>query len=80
MAMVLYPLHRKYTLKRVVCSTYQAASGAGKEGMDELVEGMRDLVECQNGKTNGRCVGGDRAAKCNVFPHMKRARDESERW
>merc|ERR1719326_1791089 len=38
-AMALWPLHQKYGLKRVLMSTYQSASGAGAEGMDELVEG-----------------------------------------
>jgi len=38
-AMALWPLHQKYGLKKVLMSTYQSASGAGAEGMDELVEG-----------------------------------------
>src|SRR3954454_8183414 len=32
----LKPLHDKATIKRVVVSTYQSVSGAGKEAMDEL--------------------------------------------
>jgi len=32
----LKPLHDENRIKRVVVSTYQSASGAGKEGMDEL--------------------------------------------
>jgi aspartate-semialdehyde dehydrogenase len=40
-AVALYPLHVKYGLKRVIVSTYQAASGAGAEGMEELEEGIR---------------------------------------
>ena len=32
----LKPLHDKFKIKRVVVSTYQSVSGAGKEGMDEL--------------------------------------------
>ena len=31
LALVLKPLHDKYNIKRVVVSTYQAVSGAGKE-------------------------------------------------
>jgi aspartate-semialdehyde dehydrogenase len=34
----LKPLHDAYTLKRMVISTYQAVSGAGSEGMIDLVE------------------------------------------
>lgn len=33
----LYVLNKKYGLKRVVYSTYQAVSGAGKKGIDDLV-------------------------------------------
>ncbi|MCQ8279183.1 aspartate-semialdehyde dehydrogenase [Acetobacteraceae bacterium KSS8] len=36
MVVALQPLHELFTIKRVVVSTYQAVSGAGKEGMDEL--------------------------------------------
>mmetsp|Transcript_65349 Transcript_65349/g.155868 ORF Transcript_65349/g.155868 Transcript_65349/m.155868 type:complete len:425 (+) Transcript_65349:59-1333(+) len=42
--MALYPLHKKYGLKKVLMSTYQAASGAGKEGMDELFNGAKEVV------------------------------------
>jgi aspartate-semialdehyde dehydrogenase len=36
MVVALKPLHDRYGVKRVVVSTYQSVSGAGKEGMDEL--------------------------------------------
>ena len=36
----LWPLHQAAGLKRVIASTYQAASGAGKPGLDEL---MREI-------------------------------------
>src|SRR5690606_29194654 len=36
MVVALQPLHQKAGLKRVVVSTYQAVSGKGKAGMDEL--------------------------------------------
>lgn len=39
-AMALWPIHQKYGLKKVIMSTYQAASGAGAEGMQELVDGL----------------------------------------
>ena len=32
----LKPLHDLYNVKRIVVSTYQSVSGAGKEPMDEL--------------------------------------------
>jgi len=36
MVVALKPLHDRFTIRRVVVSTYQSVSGAGKEGMDEL--------------------------------------------
>ncbi|HEY5816926.1 MAG TPA: aspartate-semialdehyde dehydrogenase [Mesorhizobium sp.] len=36
MLVALKPLHDAATIKRIVVSTYQSVSGAGKEGMDEL--------------------------------------------
>ncbi|MEA3418836.1 MAG: aspartate-semialdehyde dehydrogenase [Campylobacterota bacterium] len=41
MVQLLKPLHDLYGIKRVDVSTYQAASGAGKEGMEELVKQMQ---------------------------------------
>ena len=38
LVVVLAPLHAEAKIKRVVVSTYQSVSGAGKEGMDELWE------------------------------------------
>ncbi|RCL03982.1 MAG: aspartate-semialdehyde dehydrogenase [Candidatus Tokpelaia sp. JSC189] len=40
---VLKPLHDAAKIKRVVVSTYQSVSGAGKEGMDELFEQSRAI-------------------------------------
>jgi len=36
MVVALKPLHDEFKIKRVIVSTYQSTSGAGKEGMDEL--------------------------------------------
>ncbi|EIM71866.1 aspartate-semialdehyde dehydrogenase [Nitratireductor aquibiodomus RA22] len=41
LVVALKPLHEAATIKRVVVSTYQSVSGAGKEGMDELFEQTR---------------------------------------
>lgn len=38
MVVALKPLHDAFNLKRIVVSTYQSVSGAGKEAMDELYE------------------------------------------
>jgi len=37
MVVALNPLHKKYKIKRVVVSTYQAISGAGKKAVDQLM-------------------------------------------
>jgi aspartate-semialdehyde dehydrogenase len=43
MVVALKPLHDAAGIKRVVVSTYQSVSGAGKEAMDELYEQTRGL-------------------------------------
>ena len=43
MVVALKPLHDAAKIKRVVVSTYQSVSGAGKEGMDELFEQSRNI-------------------------------------
>jgi len=41
----LKPLHEKYKIKRVVVSTYQAVSGAGKASVDELFNQTKDYLD-----------------------------------
>ncbi|EJF84875.1 aspartate-semialdehyde dehydrogenase [Bartonella rattimassiliensis] len=43
LVLALKPLHDAAIIKRVVVSTYQSVSGAGKEGMDELFEQSRAI-------------------------------------
>lgn len=43
MVVALKPLHDRARIKRVVVSTYQSVSGAGKEGMDELWDQTKGL-------------------------------------
>ena len=43
LVVALKPLHDAYGVKRVVVSTYQAVSGAGKGGMDELFNQTRGI-------------------------------------
>ena len=37
MVVALQPLHKKYTIKRVVVSTYQSVTGTGKKAVDQLM-------------------------------------------
>src|SRR6202051_2085497 len=43
----LWPIHRNNRIKRVILSTYQAASGAGAAAMEELVESTRASLNGQ---------------------------------
>ncbi|CAN0600589.1 unnamed protein product, partial [Ectocarpus sp. 12 AP-2014] len=43
LVLAMKPLHELATIKRVVVSTYQAVSGAGKDGMDELFNQTRGI-------------------------------------
>lgn len=40
----LKPLDDKYKIKRIVCSTYQAVSGAGKIGIEDLENGINGVL------------------------------------
>ena len=44
MVLALKPLHDEYKIKRVVVSTYQAVSGAGKSSVDELFQQTKDYL------------------------------------
>lgn len=45
MVVVLKPIHDKARIKRVIVSTYQAVSGAGKAAVDELEDQTRAILE-----------------------------------
>ena len=42
--MALWPIHQRFKIKKAIISTYQAASGAGAPGMQELKDGMASIV------------------------------------
>lgn len=44
-AVALWPIHLKFGIKKIIMSTYQAASGAGAEGMEELKIGTSLKLE-----------------------------------
>ena len=44
-SMILYPIHKRYLLNKVISSSYQAVSGAGKNGMSDLMVEMRGLQD-----------------------------------
>ena len=57
MLMAIAPLYRKNRIRRVICATYQSASGAGAKAMQELEKQTRDFLE-------------GKAIKKEVFPHQ----------
>jgi aspartate-semialdehyde dehydrogenase len=65
MALPLFPLHRRFGVKRVVAATYQAASGAGAVAMDELV---KETAASIRGESFQRTVIPQPYA-FNLFPH-----------
>jgi aspartate-semialdehyde dehydrogenase len=79
LVVALKPLHDYAKITRVVVSTYQSVSGAGKEGMDELFEQSRNIF-----------VGDSADAKkftkqiaFNVIPHIDSFLDDGytkEEW
>lgn len=44
MVMALTPLHKQFGIERIVVSTYQAASGAGAQAMEELRQQTADVL------------------------------------
>ena len=48
LVVALKPLHDLYTVKRIVVSTYQSVSGAGKAPMDELLSQTQEYFDNKN--------------------------------
>ena len=52
LVVVLKPLHDLYNIKRIVASTYQSVSGAGKAPMDELLSQTKDFFDTKELRSN----------------------------
>ena len=79
MVVALKPLHDAAIIKRVVVSTYQSVSGAGKAGMDELFEQSRNIFV---GDSNEPRKFTKQIA-FNVIPHIDEFLDDGstkEEW
>ena len=66
MVLVLKPLHDKYKIKRVVVSTYQAVSGAGKNAENELFDQTRNYLNGENVKSENFT----KQIAFNLIPHI----------
>ena len=62
----LKPLHDLYNINRVVASTYQSVSGAGKSAMDELLSQTKDYF--QNKEINSQNF--TKQIAFNAIPHI----------
>ena len=62
----LKPLHDKYKVKRVVVSTYQAVSGAGKASIDELFSQTKDYLDSKKIKSENFT----KQIAFNLIPHI----------
>ena len=66
LVIILKPLHDLFNIKRVVISTYQSTSGAGKAPMDELVEQTK--LSLENKKINSKNF--TKQIAFNAIPHI----------
>ena len=66
MCVAVYPLHKAKGLKRMVASTYQAASGGGAKAMQELIDQTADVLAGKPAQVN---VMAQQIA-FNLFPHI----------
>lgn len=68
MVHILKPLDDAFDLQRVDVATYQAASGAGKEGMEELVSGLQSFFAFKLDEFKAQTFPHTLAL--NVIPHI----------
>jgi len=66
LVLALKPLHDQFKIKRVIVSTYQSVSGAGKVHMNELEEQSKLVLEKQ--KVNSKNF--TKQIAFNVIPHI----------
>ena len=75
MVVALKPLHDRATIKRVVVSTYQSVSGAGKDGMDELWDQTKAMYNPTDDKPAKKFT---KDIAFNVIPHIDVFLDSGE--
>ncbi|WP_375260599.1 aspartate-semialdehyde dehydrogenase [Palleronia sp.] len=80
MVVALKPLHDRAKIKRVVVSTYQSVSGAGKEGIDELWDQTKSIYNPVDNKPPTKFT---KQIAFNVIPHIDVFMDDGstkEEW
>ena len=79
MVVALKPLHQNFNIKRVIVSTYQSVSGAGKAPMDELISQTKEYLEEK--KINSKNF--TKQIAFNLIPHIDEFKEEGytrEEW
>ena len=66
LVIALKPLHDLFTIKRIVVSTYQSVSGAGKASMDELIEQTKSFLNNEEIKSKNFT----KQIAFNAIPHI----------
>ncbi len=66
LVIVLNPVHKLFKVKRIVVSTYQSVSGAGKASMDELIEQTKSSLD----KKKINLKNFTKQIAFNVIPHI----------
>ena len=75
MVLALKPLYDEFGIKRVDVATYQATSGAGKKGMEELINQMRAVFNFKlEDEVKNREAFAHQIA-LNVIPHIDKFMD-----
>jgi aspartate-semialdehyde dehydrogenase len=81
MVVALKPLHDRAKIKRVVVSTYQSVSGAGKEGMDELWDQTKGILRARSGGRRREVHQADRLQRHSPYRRLHGGRvDTKEEW
>jgi aspartate-semialdehyde dehydrogenase len=70
MLMALYPLHKIFRVHRVLAATYQAVSGSGIRGVEELTRQTKDAVrEPESCDEPGSTIPATKTNAAAVYPH-----------
>lgn len=72
-AIPLWVIYKNFGIKKIIISTYQATSGAGAEGMDELINETKNYLE---GKEAGHKVF-QYPIPFNLIPHIDKFQDNA---
>lgn len=69
MLMALYPLHKIFHVRRVFAATYQAVSGSGTRGVEELTRQTKEMGQNPPGSSAFAKATADRPPPATFFPH-----------